>query len=118
MEANIIKVSKLIEIMGLLAHAVHSGVKASVDFQTKRVREQINNIVDDLPNRENWKSYADPQEVFIDPEAVHAFIKLQSTVATFITAQYHNNISLTTAAVMTSEGYLNKIREFHGLRNL
>ena len=118
MEPTIIKVSNLLSLMGMLAHSVNSGIKPSVDHQTKRVMEQVNEMVTDIPNRDSWRSYADPQEVFIEPEAVHAFIKLQSTVATFNTAFYHNTTALTQAAVITIEGYLNKIREYHGLKKL
>lgn len=118
MEANIIKVSNLLNVMSLLAHSIHSGIKPTVDHQSKRVMEQVNEIVTDIPNRSSWRKYADPQEVFIEPEAVHAFIKLQSAVATFNTAQYLNNTALTTATVMTIEHYLNIIREQHGLKHL
>lgn len=104
--------------MGMLAHAVNSGIKPSVDHQTCRVMEAVNELVTNIPNRDSWRKYADPQEVFIEPEAVHAFIKLNSAVSSFITASYLNNTALTQASVATIEHYLNVIREYHGLKSM
>lgn len=118
MEANIIKVSNLLNVMSILAHAVNSGIKPTVDHNTNRVLECVMHIVEDIPNRKSWRSYTAAQEVFIEPEAVHAFIKLNSTVSQFISAQYHNDTHLTTASVVTIIEYLNKIRELHGLKHI
>ena len=116
MESNLIKVSNLLNTMGILAHAVNSGIKPTVDHNTHRVMECVLTIVEDIPNRSSWRSLTTPQEVFIKPEAVHAFIKLTSTVSQFIAAQYHNDIHLTTASVVMITEYLNKIRELHKLK--
>ena len=114
----LIKLSNLHNIMGMLAHSLHTGIKHSVDHQTNRVMAEIDGMVGDCAVQKSWASYIDEQEVFKEPEFVHAFVKLQSTVPTFITAFYLGNVALTQAAYMTIKGYLNKIRAYHGLDNL
>lgn len=116
MESNLIKVRNLLNTMGFLTYAVNSGIKPIVDYHTHRVLECVLTIVEDIPNRSSWRSLTTPQEVFIEPESVHAFIKLTSTVSQFIAAQYHNDIHLTTASVVMITEYLNKIRELHKLK--
>lgn len=112
-----IKFSELINQVSLLGLTVESD-KKTVNEQTKVIMNMVNEMVKDIPNKDKWKSYADPQKVFIEPVSVHAYVKLISTVSTFTTAYYLNNIALTTAAVMTIKGYLNKIRKEHGLRSI
>lgn len=118
MESYIVKVSNLQNVMSLLAHSINSGIKPTVEHQTARVMECVNHIVTDIPNRDSWRKYSDPQEVFIEPEAVHAFIKLQSSVATFIHAAYLNDTLLTTAQVQIIKHYLDTIRQYHGIKSL
>lgn len=112
-----IKFSELLYQVSLLGLTVETDKKL-VNAQTKVIMNMVNEMVEDIPNKDKRKSYADPQEVFIEPVSVHAYIKLISTVSTFTTAYYLNNTALTQAAVMTIKGYLNKIRKEHGLRSI
>lgn len=112
-----IKFSELLNQVSLLGLTIESD-KKMVSEQTKLIMKMVNEMVEDLPNKDKWKSYSDPQEVFIEPVSMHAYVKLISTVSTFTTAYYLNNTALTQAAVMTIKGYLNKIRKEHGLRSI
>lgn len=112
-----IKFSELLNQVSLLGLTVETDKKL-VNEQTKLIMHTVNEMVKDIPNKDKWKSYADLQEVFIEPVSVHAYVKLVSTVSTFITAYYLNNTALTQAAVMTIKGYLNKTRKEHGLRSI
>lgn len=118
MDSNLVKMTKLLSLLGKLGDAIKTGIPNSIDFQTKEIDKHMSDMVIDIPNKDRWRSYADPQEVFKDPESVHAFVKLQSSVATFNSAHYHNNTALTQAAYMTSVGYLNKVRSLSKLKPL
>lgn len=87
-ESLMVKVSNLYNNTGLLAHALHTGIKPSVQHQLSRVWECVLGIYVGDTKRKAWRSLIEPQTVFIDPEAIHAFVKLQSQLSAFITATF------------------------------
>lgn len=88
----LVKISNLQNVTGLLAHALHTGIKPSVEHQLTRVKECVLDIVNEGGFKpQHWRNLHKPQEVFIDPESVHAFMKLQSSIAAMIQASYLND---------------------------
>lgn len=84
------KISQLHNNSGMLAHALHTGIKPSVQHQLARVWENVMDLYTGKVKRQAWRSLIAPQEVFIDPEAVHAYVKLQSQLSAFVTATFLN----------------------------
>ena len=39
--------------------------------------EVVNEIVTDIPDRKSWRAFTTPQEVFIEPESLHAWAHSQ-----------------------------------------
>lgn len=111
----LVKFSNLQNIMGMLAHALNSGIKPTIEHQTNRVMEVVNEIVTDIPDRKSWRAFTKPQEVFIEPESLHAYMKLNSQVSVFMNATYLNDTVTSKATTKAIEHYLNYIREYYEL---
>lgn len=91
-QAKLIKISQLQHCVGLLSHAIHTGIKPTVKYQLARVWECVLDLLpEESKESEVWRKLTEPQVVFIEPEAIHAFIKLQSQISAFITASYHDH---------------------------
>lgn len=86
-QALMLKVSQLHNNSGMLAHALHTGIKPTVQHQLARVWECVKAMTEE-EDRKAWRDLTKPQEVFIDPESIHAYCKLQSSLSAFVTAVF------------------------------
>lgn len=87
------QISNLQNNLGMLARGIHNGVVPNIEHQLHRVIECAKDIANEGGFKpKHWRNlHAPQQEVFIEPEAEHAFIKLQSTIALFITSAHLND---------------------------
>ena len=115
MENQVIKVSNLLNNMGMLAHAVNSGIKPTLEHQISRVWECVRDLAEGDIERKTWRDLTKPQEVFIEPVGLHAFIKLNSQTSALVAAVYHKHP--TNVAVAHIKHYLEMMCESYSINH-
>lgn len=116
-EAFLVKASSLQNNVGLLTHALHTGIKPTVQYQLERVWNCVKELSQDSVEKKVWRNLHQAQELFIDPEAVHACMKLQSAVATYIQAIYLNDEVRTHSAIAQIKDYLEFIADQYNINH-
>lgn len=99
--------------MGLLARAIHSGIKQSLESQISRVWQLVSEMAPEAVQNRSWVDHPAPQEVFIEPESIHAYIKLQAQIALFCTTTYFKNPQ--TVCVSYIQYYLEYLCKYYGI---
>lgn len=116
-DSLLIRISNLQNNMGLLTHSLHQGIKPTVQYQLERVWICVKELSQDSVEKKVWRNLHQAQELFIDPEAVHACMKLQSAVATYIQAIYLNDEVRTHSAIAQIKDYLEFIADQYNINH-
>lgn len=99
--------------MGLLARAIHSGIKPTLAAQIYRVWQLVSEMAPEAVQNRSWVDHPAPQEVFIEPESVHAYIKLQAQIALFCTTTYFKNPQFISVSYI--QYYLEYLCKYYGI---
>lgn len=112
-----IKVSQLYNNVGMLAHALHTGINTSIEHQLMRTWECVLDIASPAleSKKKDRPKHSPIQEVFIEPEAIHAYMKLQSSISGFAYASYLNDTVSTLRYLESIKHYLVKVAEYQNL---
>ena len=96
--------------LGTIAEGVNLKIDATLTLGLTLLRNTVLGMASDLDIKpEEWKYAHKPHDVFIEPIEVHAFVKLQSSVACLINAAYLNDSVLFKHAIFDVEHYIDKI---------
>lgn len=96
--------------LGGLAEAIDLKLESSITLFLTSLRNSALSLAKDKGIKpEEWKYAHKPHDVFIEPVEVHAFIKLQSSIACLINAMYLNDAVLFKHAIFDVEHYIDKI---------
>ena len=99
--------------MGLLARAIHSGIKQSLESQISRVWQLVSEMAPEVVEANSWEDWPPAQEVFIEPESVHAYMKLQAQIALFCTTTYFKNPQFVSVSYIRY--YLEYLCKYYGI---
>lgn len=110
-----LQANSLYSNLALLARGVHTGIKPTLIYQSARVWEVAKELAGEPTDRKSWRNYADGVEVFIDPEALHAFVKLQSHCSALVAASFLNNKVEKQGQLAAIATYLEKICAIYGV---
>lgn len=113
--------SKLVNIAELhrksanLASALNSGLKAKIEFAVPNLWQAVAELAPEVVKDKSWRGEPSNQVVFIEPEDIHAYIKLQSAISMFITASFLNHPQVN--AVAQIKHYLEFICDTHSINH-
>lgn len=96
-QSNAVKVSNLLNKLSLLALAINSGIKASIEVQVLNTWQCVKDLIGDV---EIPYIATPPQQAFIEPVAFHAFCKLNLSAGALINTTFINQSALTSAGYM------------------
>lgn len=96
--------------LGTIAEGINRMPDITLTLGLTMLRNTVLGVAKDLGIKpEEWKYAHKPHDVFIEPIEVHAFVKLQSSVACLINAAYLNDSVLFKHAIFDVEHYIDKI---------
>lgn len=110
-------ISNLLTETGALCAAIKSEVKEDIEHCCTSVLKCALAMVNECGLKpKQGRNLDNPQVVFIEPESMHAFIKLQSSVSAYITACYLNDIIMTQHALYNIEYYLGFLGTYYSFK--
>ena len=113
--SKLVKVAKLHRKSAELASALNSGLKIKIELAVGKLWKSVSDLAPEVVQSKLWRAESKGQHIFIEPEDIHAYIKLQSALSMLATASFLNHPQVN--AVAQIKFYLEFICTTHNINH-